>query len=373
MAKLVSQPQPGQDDRADWDKQVSDAARLIERAGAAAKDWKFIALASFLFERSRDFDSSIRVLDRYAEFSRGNEADEDGREARIAYLRDRRVEAAVAKAIEGRKGEGTVFAATANALAKLPSMMAARKLHRLDGEAERAKVKIAIVGSAKPRWFGLDGPPETLPAEEFLDQYGAGLAEVVRALSPSADVKFFPIHQKEPTTIGAGAVTDFELLKALNEVAKTDIRIILLPFGPIGGKAWTAALESLLASGHLVIVPAGNSGGSMRDRLVDTKSVLVAESIGLDGKRSSYSLEVKGGLGAMGELPIVDLTDAGPTVAVGTGTSYAAAALAAIAVESVARQPLLGGAALRDALIKAAAESKEEEKSPPIARVVIPR
>jgi hypothetical protein len=39
-------------------------------------------LASFLFERSKDFDDAIRVLDRYAEFTRGDKKTEDGREAR---------------------------------------------------------------------------------------------------------------------------------------------------------------------------------------------------------------------------------------------------------------------------------------------------
>jgi hypothetical protein len=41
MVKLLSQPQ---DDRAEWDKQVAASAILIDRAGVAARDWRFIAL-----------------------------------------------------------------------------------------------------------------------------------------------------------------------------------------------------------------------------------------------------------------------------------------------------------------------------------------
>ena len=55
MAKLVSQPQPGPDDRAAWDKEVAAAAILIEHAGVAARDWRFIELASFLLERYQRF------------------------------------------------------------------------------------------------------------------------------------------------------------------------------------------------------------------------------------------------------------------------------------------------------------------------------
>ncbi len=197
MAKLVSQPQPDQAERVDWDKQVADAARLIERAGTAARDWKFIALASFLFERANDYDDAIRVLDHYAEFTRGKKEDEDGREARLAYLRDRRVEVAVASALKDRKGGGAVFAETAKALAGLPSVLAARKLQRLDGASDRTKVQIAIVSGAKPSWFGLDGPPDILPSDGDLDLYGARLAQVVRALSPSADVVFVPVAGAE--------------------------------------------------------------------------------------------------------------------------------------------------------------------------------
>jgi hypothetical protein len=98
---------------------------------------------------------------------------------------------------------------------------------------------------------------------------------------------------------------------------------------------------------------------------------LVAESVDLNGRRSDFSSEVKGSLGAVGELPMVDLNEVGPTVAVGIGTSFASAALAAIAVESVARQPKLRGIALRDALIRAAAQPVDT-KNPPVARVVIP-
>jgi hypothetical protein len=61
---------------------------------------------------------------------------------------------------------------------------------------------------------------------------------------------------------------------------------------------------------------------------------------------------------------MVDLNEVGPTVAVGIGTSFAAAALAAIAVESVARQPKLRGIALRDALIRAAAQLSTRRTRP---------
>lgn len=360
MAKLVSQPRPTQDD--DWDKQMSEAARLIERAGAAARDWKFIALASFLFERSKNFDNAIRVLDSYAEFARGDKGDEEGRVARRAYLLDRRVEFAVAKALEAGPSDGTVFATASSALARLPSMVAARKLHRLSGVAERGKVKVAIL-AAKPRWFGLDGPPDTLLVDEFSNS--AGLAEVVRALSPCANVVFVPVVHAE-----TGSVSVEDLLEALDAAVSADAPIILLPFGRLIGPAWQSVTESILAAGHLVVAPAGNLGVSQYQTA--PKSFLLAESVGLDGKRSSYSARVEGSLGAVGEVPLVDLTEAGPTVAVGQGTSYAAATLAAVAAESVARQPSLKGAALRDALIKAAAKPSDDAGAP-VARVVIPR
>jgi hypothetical protein len=133
---------------------------------------------------------------------------------------------------------------------------------------------------------------------------------------------------------------------------------------------WQDAFDQQVAAGHLVIVPAGNSGQPADFSLVN--KALVAESVDLNGRRSDFSSEVKGSLGAVGELPMVDLNEVGPTVAVGIGTSFAAAALAAIAVESVARQPKLRGIALRDALIRAAAQPVDT-KNPPVARVVIPR
>jgi hypothetical protein len=152
---LVSQPQPGQDDRAKWDKQVAASALLIEHAGVAARDWRFITLASFLYERSKDLDNAIRLLDQYVEMTRGIKEAEDDREERLTYLRDGRVELAVARALESKKGDGTVFAAATTALAKLPSVVAARKLHRLDGVPDRAKVKIA---KSRPGLASTDHP-----------------------------------------------------------------------------------------------------------------------------------------------------------------------------------------------------------------------
>jgi hypothetical protein len=369
MAMLVSQPKPGQEDHAKWDKEVAEAARLIKNAGVAAGDWRFVALASFLFERSRSFDDAIRLLDQYAEFTGGNKEAEDGREARLAYLRDRRVELAVTNALEDRKGDGTVFTATTTALAKLPSVVAARKLHRLDGVPDRAKVKIAIVSGAKPPWFGLDRPPDLLPIEDVLDRHGAGLAQVVRALTPSADVVFVPVASSESQDSEFGVVSESDILKALDALAGTDVPVILLPLGPLQGAGIEQAIQRLTEMGRLVIVPAGNSGGPTDFPLAAVP--LVAESVNLDGRRSSFSSQVKGALGAVGELPTVDLIEAGPTVVVGTGTSYAAATLAAIAAESIARQPTLKGKALREALIKAA--HPVDSQNPPVARVVIPR
>jgi hypothetical protein len=100
-------------------------------------------------------------------------------------------------------------------------------------------------------------------------------------------------------------------------------------------------------------------------------TALVAEGIEPDGKKSSFSNKVSGSLGAVGDLPTVVLTDAGPTVVLGRGTSHAAAALAAIAAETVSRQPDLRGAALRKALIAAARPPQGD--GAPIARVAIPR
>ncbi len=289
MAKLVSQPEPGQDDRAEWNKKVGGAARLIENAGVATREWRFIALASFLFERSKDFDNAIQLLERHSEFTHGKKEAEDQREARLAYLRDRRVEFAVASALEGRKGDGTVFVATTTALAKLPSVVAARKLHRLDGASDRAKVKIAIVCGAKPLWFGLDRPPEMLPIENFLDRHGAQLAQMVRALSPSADVMFVPVADTE-------FVSEANIISALESLVSTDVPVILLPFGPLQGDVLTETLEHLMEMEHLVIVPAGNTGDPQNFPF--SAKTLVAESVDLDGRRSHYSSQVKGALGA---------------------------------------------------------------------------
>jgi hypothetical protein len=294
IAKLVSQPQPDQDDRADWDKQVADAARLIERAGAAAQHWKFIALSSFLFERSKDFDNAIRLLDHYAELTRGDKKDEDGREARLAYLRDRRVESAVASALESRRGDGAIFAATASALAKLPSVVAARKLHRLDGSPDRTKVKIAVVSGAKPHWFGLEKAPDVFPIEDSLDLHGARLAQVVRALSPSADVVFVPVPRLSSSSESLTFNTD-ELVRALDEAASTDAPVILFPFGPLHDALLARELEALMKRGQLVIVPAGNTGGPVDVPLAT--NVLVAESVDIGGGRSSFSSQVEGALG----------------------------------------------------------------------------
>jgi Subtilase family len=364
MAKLVSQP--GLGDRAAWDKQVTNSASLIEQAGATSGDWKFIALVSFLFERARNYDAAIRVLEQYAELTRGRKEDEDGRTARLAYLRDRRVEAKVGDALGLNKADGAVFEVTTTALAALPVLAAARKQHRLDGVATRTKVKVAIVSGAKPRWFALDAPPDLIPAEDQLDIRAAELAQVVRALSPSAEIVFVPVTAKETD----GVVRDSDLLAAVDTISTSDIPVILVPFGPLGGTIWAEVLDALQDNGHLVIIPAGNSG-SVADSTLATKALL-AESIEPAGRRASYSSQVAGSLGAVGELPMVDLTDAGPVLSVRRGTSFAAAALAAIAAESIARQPTLRGAGLREALLKAAAQPADSE-NPPVARVVIPR
>jgi len=364
MAKLVSEPRPSQDESHKWHKQVGEAAELIKHAGIDARDWKLITLASFLFERSKDFDNAIQLLDHYAEFTHGNDRAEHEREARLEYLRERRVEWAVASALQERRGDGTVFTTTTTALAKLPSMVAARKLHRLDG-APRDKIKIAIVSGANPPWFGLDRPPDPVPVEDFLDHYGAELAQVVRALSPSADVMFVPVARRE-----SGTFSDTDLVSTLEKLTNTDAPVILLPFGPLRGSTMAQALDRLIETGHLVVVPAGNTGDQTEFPLAG--KILAAEAVGPDGRRCCYSSQVNGGLGALGELPTVDLTEAGtPTVFVGTGTGYAAAALGAIAVESIARQRTLKGTALREALINAA-HAPIEAKNPPIARVVIP-
>jgi hypothetical protein len=364
LANLISQPQPGQDDRAEWDKQVAGAAHLIAHAGVAARDWRFMALASFLFERSKDFDNAIRLLDQYAEFTYGNKEAEDDREARLAYLRDRRVEFAVTSALEGRKGDGAVFAATTTALAGLPSVVAARKLHWLDGATDRPMVKIAILSGAKPPWFGLDRPPDRHPLEDALDAIGANLAQMVRALTPSADVVFVPVGHRPPV------VEESDYIPALDAVASTDVPVILLPITPQRAPT-IQAVERLVKMGHLVIVPAGNAGGPVDYPLAE--KILVAESIDLNGKRRAYSSHVKEALGAVDQLPTVFLTGDGPVVIeVPYQSSNAAASLAAVAVESIARQPELKGTALRDALISAAARPTDPENSP-VAKVVIPR
>jgi Subtilase family len=161
-------------------------------------------------------------------------------------------------------------------------------------------------------------------------------------------------------------------LIALNAAASaSDIPVILLPFGPLNGKVLEEVVSRLTNLGHLIVVPAGNEGtpGLVSPSIAGT--ALVAEGIEPDGKKSSFSSKVPGSLGAIGDLPTVVLTDAGPTVALGSGTSNAAAVLAAIAAETVSRQPDLREAELRKALI-ASARPPEGDVAP-IARVAIPR
>ena len=243
-------------------------------------------------------------------------------------------------------------------------MLSARRLHRLDGRADRPKIKIALLSGGKPPWFGVDGPPDAVPLEVMLDRYGAQLAQVVYALSPSANVVFVPVGAGE--RLRTGAITPEDVLKALDGLA-TDIPVILVPFGPLVGGQWASVIEKLVQMDRLVVVPASNSGGPL-DYPFATK-ILVAESINADGTRSRYSSQVKGAIGAVGEFPTVELTDLGPTIVVGTGTAFAAAALAAVVVESVARQPTLKSIALRDVLIDAARPGNAG--NPPVARVVI--
>lgn len=366
VSGLVSQPQPAGADRTAWNQKVTAAARQIERAGSSSRDWSFIVVASSLFERAQDHDEAIRVLEQYAEFSRTVRDDDERRMAQLAYLRNRRVESTVAAVIDRREGDGKVYAAAVDALAKLPAVSAARKLHRLDGVPRMPRVKIAIVSGAKPRWFGIDGPPDLVPTDNFLEIYGAGLAQVVRELSPSADIVFVPVNYS-PSEEG-GTVVESDVIEALDHAGTGEAPIILLPFGPFRGKIWRAIFTDMLAQGRLVILPAGNSGVGSEP----LDGALLVEGLDRAGERSDYSSKVTGSLGAMGEFPFVDLTDGVPTVSTGKGTSYAAAALAAIAAESIARQPGLRGAALRDALLRAATTPTDGDK-PRVARVAIPR
>ena len=194
----------------------------------------------------------------------------------------------------------------------------------------------------------------------------------MQSLSPSADIVFVPLLESDGSELAEPPLTSSALIDAMNMLSgRADVPIILLPFGPLSDEIIATVISRVTGSGHLVIVPAGNEGvpGLMSASIAGT--ALVAEAIEPDGTKSSFSSKVPGSLGAVGDLPTVVLTDAGPTVAVGSGTSNAAAALAAIAAETVSRQPDLKGAALRKALIAAARAPQGD--GAPIARVAIPR
>jgi hypothetical protein len=185
------------------------------------------------------------------------------------------------------------------------------------------------------------------------DAFGAELALVVRALTPSADVVFVPIDN----------ASHRDLVNALDSLINTNIPVILLPFGQVDDRSQDVirgSLQRIVATGHLVVVSAGEGFPTW---------TIAAQTVDLDGRTSGFTPGREEVLGAVGELPVVRLTEAGPTVFVG---NFASAALAAVAVESIARQPTLRGAALRDALIEAATHPKDP-KDPPVARVVIPR
>jgi hypothetical protein len=368
LARLVSKSQPGPTEMATWREDVVKAAKRIENAGVAAREWQFLTLASFLFERADDFDNAIRVLDRYPELA--PQAVRGSREARLDYLRERRVESAVSDALKTQQSGGEVFSAAARALGQMPKMRAIQKLHRLGVPPGTPSVKVALIGGAKPPWFGMDRPAEAIPLEGALDQHGAQLAQIVRALTPSADVTFFPVAANE-----YGGVQTSELLMALENAAGSNAPIILLPFGPLKETAtWGQVFDRILTSGQLVIVPAGHSGSATPENLPDelVSKILVAESIDANGVYSKFSSQVSGALAAVGSvLPSVTITDAGPTVVVGDGTGLAAATLTAVAVETLAREPSLRGATLRDALV--AASRSLGQNGPKIARVAIPR
>jgi hypothetical protein len=370
MSELITEPQPSKDKRDQWNKQVGLAADSIAEAGKTARNWEFISLAAFLYERAEDFDDSIGLLDAYGELAKDPDADKN-RQARLEYLQDRRVEVAVAHALAERKTDGSVFATTAKALSALPRMTAAQKLHRLDPTLGGQRVKVAIISTRSPAWFGIGTTPDPSPSE-FLDRYTADLAQIVQSLSPSADIVFVPLLESDGSELAEPTLTSSALIDAMNMLSgRADVPIILLPFGPLSDEIIATVISRVTGSGHLVIVPAGNEGvpGLMSASIAGT--ALVAEAIEPDGTKSSFSSKVPGSLGAVGDLPTVVLTDAGPTVAVGSGTSNAAAALAAIAAETVSRQPDLKGAALRKALIAAARAPQGD--GAPIARVAIPR
>ena len=370
LAKLVSDPQPDATDAAAWREQMIAAAKRIESAGVAAREWQFLKLASFLFERGENFDNAIRVLDRFGELpNRDTEAE---RQARLAYLREQRVEARISAALKEGKGGGAVFSAAAEALAKLPGMAATQKLHRLGGAPSPATVKVALVGSGNPPWLGLKGPPDVVPLEDHLEIYSAQLAQIMRALAPSAEIEFVRV-----ATDQFGNVKGPELITAFQKAVESGPPIIVLPFGPLTDVNWLPAFDAALQAGRLVIAPAGNAGVEEppSEKVAKTllaKKILLAESIDPGGSYSSFSSRVPGALAAVGsDLPSVTLTETWPTVVLGSGTGLAAATLAAVAIETVARQPALGGAALRDALLKAGRVAPSGQ--PTVARVAIPR
>jgi hypothetical protein len=328
-----------------------------------------VSFTAFFAGQTGDHEREADILERNAALF----ADADSAKTlrlRINLARKRALARAVSEAARtGTPGTGAALTALAPKLISQPSIVAALKQHRLKGGmAERAPqpVRVTILGSAPPTWLGLTATPPTLMTEKnFMSTYVGSIAQILRTLTPNATLVFIPIGDEEKQRRGMAG--ESETVAAIDQAKRSDAEIVVIPLGPLRGKAVETAIRELVAAGKLVILPAGNDGHTDPAATGSAELaslVTYAASIRHDGNLSRFSNTPAGALAVIGEdLPQVVFENDEVRLTDQDGTGPATAVLAAIAVETKIRFPDLSMTDMPRAL-RAAAITLPNSKVP---------
>lgn len=343
------------------------AEKIRTKNAGQARD--IVSFAAFFAGQVGDHEREADILDRNAALF-NDSASTQTLTLRINLARKRALTRAVDEAVRsGAPGSGAGLAAATSKLVSQPGILAALKIHRVRGglasPADHA-VRVAILGSAPPLWFGLHSAASVFPSSNnFMSTYVGGIAQVIRTLTPNAAMSFIPVGDEEQQSQGMAG--EKETLAAIEDAKKSDAQIVVIPLGPLRGKAIEVALRALAESGKLVILPAGNEGNKDPTSLPRpelTRDLLFAASISPDGMTSWFSNTPEGALSVVGEkLPQVIVENDQVRLEYNQGTGPAAAVLAAVAVDSKIRFPNLSMANLGKAL-RAAAVTMANSKLP---------
>ncbi len=172
---------------------------------------------------------------------------------------------------------------------------------------------------------------------EPLALYVTQLAGVVLSVAPRAHLVFSPI---EGASAGGRQMPDSALMNSVGVLgsATPPVEIVLIPYGPLAGEAWSRFLEN---SRSVLVIPAGNEGPRARIPLLGRGSALFAAAVDVRGEPAPFSQRGDGCVFAPGV-----------SVESASGTGPSAALAAAIAARVVAERPNLAPKELRRLLLE---------------------